>query len=119
MEAQSVNSTNWLNVVAFDTEVAKDTKPEDILFVDVGGEDGSQCAALKKAFPDLKGRIILQCRHAVLENALETEGIETMTHDILTEQSVKSEVTLLKLTINLLTAYGCTGVLLSSDPTWL
>lgn len=115
MEAQLATSPSWLDVVAFDTEVAKDAKPEDVVFVDVGGGNGLQCAALKKAFPDLKGRIILQERHAVLEKALQTNGVETMTHDVLTEQPVKSKVFLLKLTTELLILCRCASVLLPPD----
>ena len=115
MEAQLATSPNWLDVIAFDTEIAKDAKPEDVVFVDVGGGNGSQCAALKKAYPDLEGRIILQDRHAVLEKALKIDGIETMTHDILAEQPVNSKVTLLQLTTKLLTFCGCTSVLLPPD----
>ncbi|KAF3035180.1 hypothetical protein E8E11_002421 [Didymella keratinophila] len=67
---------SWLDVVAFDSEVAQDTGPEDVVFVDVGGGNGSQCAALRKRFPTLQGRIILQDRPAVLEKAKAIQGIE-------------------------------------------
>lgn len=81
----------WLDAVAFDTEVVQGASPEDVVFVDVGGGNGSQCAALKKAFPELTGRLILQDRPAVLEKALEVEGMELMAHDFLTEQPVHSK----------------------------
>lgn len=91
MEAQFASLPTWLDAVSFDTEIAQGAGADDIVFVDVGGGNGSQCAALKKAFPDLKGRIILQDRPAVLEKALKVDGMELMAHDFLTEQPVHSE----------------------------
>lgn len=92
MEAQFAMLPTWLDVISFQAEVADGSAKDDILFVDVGGGNGSQCAALKKAFPELAGRIILQDRPAVLEKALDVEGMERMAHDFLTEQPVKSEL---------------------------
>lgn len=91
MEAQFAMLPTWLDVVPFGTEVAQGASPEDVVFVDVGGGNGSQCAALRKAFPELKGRIILQDRPAVVEKALKVDGMEVMAHDFLTEQPVRSE----------------------------
>jgi hypothetical protein len=94
MEAQFAMLPTWLNAVPFESEIAHDASADDIVFVDVGGGNGSQCAALKKAFPRLQGRIILQDRPAVLERALEVADMEKMPHDFLTEQPVKSKTTL-------------------------
>lgn len=91
MEAQFAMLPTWLDAISFDTEVAQDVGIEDVVFVDVGGGNGSQCAALKKAFPELKGRVILQDRPAVLEKALKVDGMEVMAHDFLTEQPVHSK----------------------------
>jgi ribosomal protein RSM22 (predicted rRNA methylase) len=90
MEAQFASLPTWLDAISFDTEITNGVNAEDVLFVDVGGGNGSQCAALKKAFPGLKGRIILQDRPAVLEKALNVDGMESMAHDFLTEQPVHS-----------------------------
>ncbi|PSN65247.1 putative sterigmatocystin 8-O-methyltransferase precursor [Corynespora cassiicola Philippines] len=90
MEAQFAMLPTWLDVISFQAEVAEGSAKDDILFVDVGGGNGSQCAALKKAFPELAGRIILQDRPAVLGKALDVEGMERMAHDFLTEQPVKN-----------------------------
>ena len=91
MEAQFASLPTWLDAISFNSEIAKGVSAEDVVFVDVGGGNGSQCAALKKAFPELKGRIILQDRPAVLETALDVNGVELMAHDFLTEQPVHSE----------------------------
>jgi hypothetical protein len=91
MEAQFAMLPTWLNAVPFESETAHDASADDIVFVDVGGGNGSQCAALKKEYPHLQGRIILQDRPAVLESALEVSGMEKMPYDFLTEQPVKSK----------------------------
>ncbi|KAG9189096.1 hypothetical protein G6011_05964 [Alternaria panax] len=88
MEAQFASLPTWLGAISFDTEIANGVNAEDVVFVDVGGGNGLQCAALKKAFPELKGRIILQDRPAVLEKALNADGMEQMAHDFFTEQPV-------------------------------
>jgi ribosomal protein RSM22 (predicted rRNA methylase) len=93
MEAQFQSLPSWLDVVAFDSEVAQDARRGDVLFVDVGGGNGSQCAALRERFPSLQGRIVLQDRPAVLENAAVIEGVEKMAHNFLTEQPLKSNET--------------------------
>lgn len=91
MEAQFAMLPTWLDAVSFETEVGQGVGADEIVFVDVGGGNGSQCAALKRAFPELKGRIILQDRPAVLEKALKIDGMELMAHDFLLEQPVHSE----------------------------
>jgi ribosomal protein RSM22 (predicted rRNA methylase) len=90
MEAQFATLPTWLDALSFESEIAQNASADDIVFVDVGGGNGSQCAALRKAFPHLQGRIVLQDRPAVLESALHVEGMERMPYDFLTEQPVKS-----------------------------
>lgn len=121
MDAQFSSLPTWLDVVPFAAELARDSKPEDVIFVDVyvfpsnrsislkeiniaqcpahtdddglnsGGGNGSQLAALKKTFPEIKGRMILQDRPHVLKKALEVDGMEVMAHDFLTRQPVKGK----------------------------
>lgn len=116
MEAQFAMLPTWLDVVAFDAEVAQGANPEDVIFVDVGGGNGSQCAALRKAFPELKGRVILQDRPAVLATALKVEGMELMAHDFLTEQPVHSELVDIARSDDHTDTDRCTSILLPSDP---
>ncbi|CAG9951641.1 unnamed protein product [Clonostachys rosea f. rosea IK726] len=89
MEAHVIGLPTWLDVLDFEKELAAGARAEDVIFVDVGGSNGQQCAALKKSYPGLLGRVILQDRPAVLESALEVEGMEKMGYDYLMEQPVK------------------------------
>ncbi|KAL1872959.1 hypothetical protein Daus18300_004099 [Diaporthe australafricana] len=88
MREQFAGLPSWLEVVSFAEEFAQDSESGEVVFVDVGGGNGSQCAALKKSLPDLKGRFVLQDRAYVLEKAPEVEGMEKMPYDFFTEQPV-------------------------------
>ncbi|OAA35865.1 O-methyltransferase, family 2 [Beauveria brongniartii RCEF 3172] len=91
MEAQFASLPTWLDAVDFASELggADLGSAEHVVFVDVGGGNGQQIAALKEKFPGLKGRAILQDRPEVLEKAPEVDGMEKMSYDYLTEQPVK------------------------------
>lgn len=89
MDAQFSSLPTWLDVVPFESEIAKGATSTDVAFVDVGGGNGSQCAVLKKSVPGLAGRLILQDKPYVLQKALEVDGMEKMAYDFLTEQPVK------------------------------
>jgi hypothetical protein len=91
MDAQFAMLPTWMDIIPFDTEYAVASTPEIPIFVDVGGGNGHQCALLQKKFPSLKGRLVLQDRPAVLENAITDERVERMAYDYLTEQPVKGE----------------------------
>ncbi|KAM3552003.1 hypothetical protein MY1884_007425 [Beauveria asiatica] len=92
MEAQFATLPTWLDAVDFASELggADLGSAEHVVFVDVGGGNGQQIAALKEKFPGLKGRVILQDRPEVLERALKVDGMEKMSYDYLTEQPVKN-----------------------------
>lgn len=91
MEAQFATLPTWLDVFDFKAELGHNAGPADPVLVDVGGGNGSQCAGLRKAWPDMPGKMILQDKPQVLEKALEVEGLEKMGHDFLTEQPVKGQ----------------------------
>ncbi|KND90708.1 Demethylsterigmatocystin 6-O-methyltransferase [Tolypocladium ophioglossoides CBS 100239] len=89
MEAQFASLPTWLEAVDFEAEMGKGLTDSDVAFVDVGGGNGQQCEAFKKLLPQLKGRVVLQDRPEVLDQALLVDGMEMMSYDYLTEQPVK------------------------------
>lgn len=91
MDVQFENLPTWLDVVDFAAEMGSAARPEDVVFVDVGGGNGSQLAALKKECPDVEGRMVLQDQAYVLDGAVEVEGMEKMAYDFFTEQPVKGK----------------------------
>ncbi|PQE26443.1 O-methyl transferase B protein [Rutstroemia sp. NJR-2017a BBW] len=78
----------WLSVYPVEAETAG-WKPEDPVFVDMGGSIGHQCAKLKAKYPNLPGRVILQDLPHTIAVALQTPGVENMSHDLFGPQSVK------------------------------
>ena len=64
---------------------------EAVIFVDVGGGKGHQTLELRKKFPQLRGRMIVQDRPKVIREITDKEGIEVMEHDFFKPQPVKDE----------------------------
>lgn len=89
MEEQMSSLPAWLMAVNFESEFASDLKSDEAVFVDVGGGIGQQCQILKEAHPDLQGRLVLQDKPYVVENALQVPDMERMPYDYFTEQPIK------------------------------
>lgn len=89
MEVQLAMLSSWLTAVDFAQEYGQGTEPETPVFVDVGGGSGHQCAELRSALPNVKGRVILQDTPAVLAHAISGPDVERMEYDYFTEQPVK------------------------------
>ncbi|KAL8904742.1 MAG: hypothetical protein Q9207_003073 [Kuettlingeria erythrocarpa] len=89
MTAQRKDMPSWLDVFPVREQLGGNIKAESVLLVDIGGGPGHQCVALKKRYPNLRGRIILQDTEDVIKEALFYPGIEAMVHDFWTEQPVK------------------------------
>ena len=87
MASRRRDMTTWLDVYPFEKEV-KDGG-NGVVFVDIGGNVGHQCAELKAKYPNLRGRIILQDLPHAIKMALQTPGVENMVHDALTPQPIK------------------------------
>lgn len=87
MTAQHDRNMTWLDVVDF-RKLVQGAGPDDVIFVDVGGGIGHQCAVLRSRYPNLPGRIILQDSASVVDRALPTAGVEAAVHDFWTAQPV-------------------------------
>ena len=78
------------------------TDPDAVLLVDLGGGTGRDVVGLKKAYPDLPGKIILQDRENVISEIHAKgglgEGMEAMEHDFFTPQPIKGPLLLPPLT---------------------
>ncbi|KAL9621839.1 MAG: hypothetical protein Q9160_003812 [Pyrenula sp. 1 TL-2023] len=89
MTVQRADSGSFLEVFPFNINELLARSSQHVL-VDVGGGVGHQCQALLDMYPQFKGRVILQDLPHVLEHALGTDGVETMTWDFWSsEQPVK------------------------------
>jgi len=57
----------------------------------LGGGHGQKSIALKAAFPDIPGQIIVQDLPMSIERAPKVQGIKFMVHDFFTEQPIKGK----------------------------
>ena len=90
MSAQREGRAYWLDFYPFEQKLstkARDNEHE-VLFVDVGGALGSEIKELRKRFPALKGRMVLQDRQQTIDHVSPDPGMEAMVHDFFTPQPV-------------------------------
>jgi demethylsterigmatocystin 6-O-methyltransferase len=83
--------TNWSNITSILQE-REQSHADEVVFVDVGGGVGHQCARLKAHYPNLSGRVVLQDLERVIHNASPIPGIEMMAYDIFTVQPIKGSI---------------------------
>jgi hypothetical protein len=82
--------TTWLD--AYDlAKHCEGSTDEDVIFVDVAGGIGHQCALLKAKLPQLKGRVILEDLPMVTPQAIPTAGVENMGFDMWQGQPIKGK----------------------------
>ena len=90
MSAQREGRAYWLDFYPFEQKLsaeARDNK-QDVLFVDVGGALGSEIKELRKRYPSVKGRMILQDQQQTIDHVSVDPGMEAMVHDFFTPQPV-------------------------------
>ncbi|KAK3390881.1 S-adenosyl-L-methionine-dependent methyltransferase [Podospora didyma] len=78
----------WLDVFDFAAH-AKGSTPETLLFVDVAGGHGQQCALLKMVHPQIPGRFVLEDLPSVVPHAKVVNGVEKLGFDLWAEQPLK------------------------------
>ena len=93
MTGKSENRAHWLDAFPFEERVIKGFKECDgaVMLVDVGGAQGNEVEAIKKRYPTLPGRIILQDLPDTIAHALTVSGMEVVAHDFFTEQPIKGQ----------------------------
>ena len=95
MRVQREGRPLFFDALDFQKRFAQDADSSTVLFVDVGGSTGPQSHTLRQRFPDLPGRVILQDRPEVIEQAkdsLAASRIEAEVHDIFTPQPIKGMI---------------------------
>ncbi|KAK4653883.1 hypothetical protein QC762_511040 [Podospora pseudocomata] len=94
MSVQRDPRSTFLDVLPFDQEFAKDSNDETVVFVDIGGSRGHQCIALRRRYPNLRGRVVLQDLPHTIEQVKTDplpgfDNIETDVHDMFSSQTIK------------------------------
>jgi demethylsterigmatocystin 6-O-methyltransferase len=81
----------WLDVYPWRAQT-QGLKPDQPLFVDVGGGLGAQCIALRDKVPNLPNKIILQDQAATLQHFIKHPGVEAMVYDFFLPQVIKGQL---------------------------
>lgn len=84
----------FLDFYPFEEKHCKGVRPEDILFVDVGGDLGQDCAAFKHRLSHVPGRVINQDQAAVIKKAWKYDGVEHENHDFMKDQPLQGNMSL-------------------------
>ena len=93
MTGQRDGRVGWLDFFPFEERITRDFQRGDgaVMLVDVGGALGHEVLAIKKKYPSLPGRFVLQDLPATIEQALPVPGMEAVVHDFFTEQPIKGQ----------------------------
>ena len=91
MTGQRDGRVGWLEFFPFEERIARDFKEGDgaVMLVDVGGARGHEVEAIKKKYPNLPGRFVLQDLPATIKQAFPVPGMEAVAHDFFNEQPIK------------------------------
>ena len=91
MTGQRDGRPNWLDFYPFEERIAKGFQEGDgaVIFIDVGGARGHEVEAIKKKYPTLPGRFLLQDLPDTVAQALPVPGMEAIAHDFFTAQPIK------------------------------
>ncbi|MCJ1405545.1 hypothetical protein MMC11_008773 [Xylographa trunciseda] len=79
---------NWMDFFPVEAKLCDGARTDGVLFVDVGGGMGHEAIALKKKFPKIPGKFILQDLPQTVKD-LHLEGVEAMAHDFMKVQTIK------------------------------
>jgi demethylsterigmatocystin 6-O-methyltransferase len=77
----------WLDAYPY-KEKTEGLKPEQPLFIDLGGGIGHQAIALREKLADLPNKIVLQDIPQTLEHAIKHPGVEVVVQDFFQPQAI-------------------------------
>ena len=88
MPAYNIEHRDWLDVYPAQERLIEgaNADAQSVLFVDVGGNTGSQAAAFRRQFPGARGRVIVQDLPQALQSP--EPGIEVMPQDFFMPQAI-------------------------------
>ena len=81
---------NWSDFYPVEDRLGEgaDTNANAVMMVDVGGGLGHQAVGLRKKFPQLPGRFVVQDLNALPPDSGRVTGLEYEVHDFMKEQPV-------------------------------
>ena len=83
---------SWMDFYSVEEKLGDGASEHEdaVLFVDVGGGMGHEASAVRKRFPKLPGRYVLQDLPAVVSE-VHIDGVEVMAHNFFERQPIKGE----------------------------
>ena len=90
----------------FEQQIGNASQSKDdtnVLFVDIGGGLGHEIQEIRRRFPTLRGRMVLQDLAQTIEQITAGPAMEHMVHDFFTLQPVKGGIFLIQV-INLISS---------------
>ena len=85
-----IHVAHWLDWFPLQEEVIKDLDSDEnaVTMIDVGGGLGHELLELKKKYPEIPGRLILQDLSETIKSVPDTKAFERTVHDFFTPQPV-------------------------------
>ncbi|RYP65821.1 hypothetical protein DL771_008122 [Monosporascus sp. 5C6A] len=93
MSTQRDGHAQWLDFYPIKQELLPGFDAEDpdaVFMVDVGGSVGHEIQAVKRRYPDIPGRMVLQDVPATIARVVLENGMEAMSHDFFTPNPIKA-----------------------------
>ena len=93
MTSQRQGRQSWLEFFPLERELVTGFSGEDstVMFVDVGGGYGHEIQEIKKRYPDLPGRMILQDLPETISQITAAPNTEAMAYNFFTPQLIRGE----------------------------
>jgi hypothetical protein len=100
MAVQREGHTDWLDFYPFEQQVMSGVRNENldsVLLVDIGGNTGHEILAIRKQFPSLQGRMVLQDLPSTIDQIQADHEMEAMAHDFFTPQPIQGRCIRIRL----------------------
>ncbi|KAF2464000.1 S-adenosyl-L-methionine-dependent methyltransferase [Lindgomyces ingoldianus] len=92
MTTQRVGHPQWLDFYPIEQELVPGfdaSDPDAVFLVDVGGSVGHEIQAVKKRYPNIPGRLIVEDLKATIDRVVPENGMEAIAHDFFTPQPIR------------------------------
>lgn len=90
MSIHHAGKPQWHDVYPVEEKI-KELGPEQVFFVDIGGGRGQQSVALRKKYPDVKNKVIVEDIPDTIAQAIPHPGVETKAQDFFEPQTITGE----------------------------